>query len=81
MGMRRLLECVESRQSSMRGGEQMTEQKTCDCCGEPCEEEHDCQECSESVCFRCMCSEKIGICIDCEASQEERSTFPEEFEP
>ena len=34
MGMRRLLECVESRQSSMRGGEQMTEQKTCDRCGE-----------------------------------------------
>ena len=55
----------------------MTEQ-TCDRCDEPCEEGHDCEECSESVCSRCMFSETL--CKNCEASQEERATFPEEFE-
>jgi hypothetical protein len=51
---------------------------TCDRCDKPMAEEHDCEECSESVCSRCMFN--ATLCIDCEASQEERATFPEEFE-
>ena len=57
----------------------MTEQ-TCDRCDKPMdpEDERDCEECSESVCSRCMFSPTL--CKECEASQEERATFPEEFE-
>lgn len=55
----------------------MTEQ-TCDRCDEPTDEEHDCEECCESVCSRCMFSETL--CKGCEASLEERATYPEEFE-
>ncbi len=47
---------------------------TCDRCGEQTDKEHDCEECSESVCSRCMYS------ATCESSQEEMATFPEEFE-
>ena len=55
----------------------MTEQ-TCDRCDEPTDKEHDCEECSEAVCSRCMFS--ATLCKECEASQEERATYPEEFE-
>lgn len=54
---------------------------TCDRCDMPMgkEDERECEDCSETVCFRCF-PVTATFCIDCEASQEERATFPEEFE-
>lgn len=57
----------------------MTEQ-TCDRCDKPMdpEDERECEECCEVLCSRCMYD--FALCNDCEASQEEEATFPEEFE-
>ena len=57
----------------------MTEQ-TCDRCDKPMdpEDERECEECCEVLCSRCMYD--FTLCNDCEASQEERATYPEEFE-
>lgn len=56
------------------------DQPTCDRCDKPMakEDERECEECCEVMCSRCMFN--ATLCIDCETSQEERSTFPEEFE-
>ena len=57
----------------------MSEQ-TCDRCDKPMaeEDERECEECCEVLCSRCMYD--ATLCNDCETSQEERATFPEEFE-
>ena len=52
------------------------DQQTCDRCDKPMdpEDERECQECCEVLCSRCMYDDTF--CNDCEASQEERATFP-----
>jgi hypothetical protein len=54
----------------------MSEQ-TCDRCDMPMpeEDERECEECAETVCFRCFPT-TATFCIDCEASQEDADSYP-----
>ena len=54
--------------------------RPCDRCDKPMdpEDKRECEVCCEVLCSSCMCD--FALCYDCEALQEERATFPEEFE-